>query len=128
MGHTSHTTGAPVTLESGDKWLQDCHWEQRQVTITIVDAPGAQNLGVPVGVGLIRRIRSLKIRNAGTQNTVVSLLVGTVVVDSWDIPAQTTRIISDQDGWKFVAGEQTIVQTSSVDGGNTYVSARGVEA
>lgn len=110
------------------RWLQIYHWEQREVTIVAAGAPGAQNLGGVVGAGLRRRVRSLKLRHAGSANTVVSLLVGAVVVDSWDVPAQTTRVVGDEDGWAFAAGEQPSVQTTDITGGSTFVSARGVEA
>ena len=111
-----------------ERWLHIYHWEQREVTLTDTGAPGAQNLGGAVGGGLKRRIRSLKIRHAGTSNTVVTLFADAIVVDSWDIPAQTTRVVSDEDGWAFAAAEQPSIQTSDVTGGSTYVSARGVEA
>jgi hypothetical protein len=110
-----------------ERYLHRNHWEQREVIISVVGAPGVQNLGGVVGAGLRRRIRSLKIRHAGINNTVVSLVVGATVVDSWDAPAQTTRVVSDEDGWVFAAGEQSAVQTSDVTGGSTYVSARGIE-
>lgn len=110
-----------------ERYLHKYHWEQREVTISVAGAPGVQSLGGAVGVGLKRRIRVLKIRHAGTSNTVVSLVVGATVVDSWDVPAQTTRVVSDEDGWAFAAGEQPAVQTSDISGGSTYVAARGVE-
>ena len=44
-----------------------------------------------------------------------------------DVPAQTTRVWSSQDGREFVAGEQPTVQTSDITGGSTFVSATGVE-
>lgn len=116
----------PQELNS-ERFLHDNHWEQREVTITVAGAPGVQSLGGVVGAGLRRRIRVLKIRHAGTSNTVVSLVVGAAVVDSWDVPAQTTRVISDEDGWVFAAGEQSAVQSSDITGGSTYIAARGVE-
>ena len=128
MPGTSHTSRAPAVGDIDESYLHKNHWEQREVTIAVAGIPGVQNLGEVVGAGLKRRIRSLKIRNAGSNNTVVSLVVGAVVVDSWDIPAQTTRVIGDEDGWAFAAGEQSAVQTSDVTGGSTFVSARGLEA
>lgn len=125
--------GQGRTTPNEEKWRHKYHWEQREVTIAVVGAPGAQNLGGPVGAGLRRRIRRLKLRNTGTNPTVVSLLVGATVVDSWGVPAGNdsagcTRIVEDEDGWAFAVGEQPIVQTSDITGGLTYVSARGVEA
>lgn len=111
-----------------ERWLQIHHWEQRQVTIAATGAGGAQNLGGVVGVGLRRRIRSLKLRNDGTDNNFFTLFAGVTVVDSWGVPAQTTRVIGDEDGWDFEAGEQPSIQISSIAGGVSYVSARGVEA
>lgn len=112
-----------------ERWLHDNHWEQREVTIAAAGAPGEQNLGVVVPAGVTRRIRTLNIRHAGTNPTVVTLLVsGGAIADSIDIPAQSTRVWSIQDGAEFQPGEQPAVQTSDVTGGNTYVSAKGVQA
>jgi hypothetical protein len=80
---------------------------------------------------MARRIREITIRHTGTNNTVVTLKVagvGGAVKLTIDVPAQTTRVWSSQDGRKFVAGEQPAVQSSDVTGGNTYISAAGVEA
>lgn len=112
-----------------ERWLQIYHWECDQVTVAAAGVGGQQALGAAVGVGLRRRIRTLHVRHAGTANTVVTLLVaGGAAKRSWDIPAQTTRTISSEDGWAFAAGQTPAVQTSDVTGGSTFVGAEGVEA
>jgi hypothetical protein len=112
-----------------EKYLHDNHWEAEEVTISAAGAGGQQNLGAVVGEGLTRRIRELTIRHAGTNNTVVTLLIaGGATKLTIDVPAQTTRVWSSQDGREFVAGQQPVVQTSDITGGSTYVSAAGVEA
>lgn len=115
------------TNTNPEKWLQDYHWDSGQVTIAAAGAGGQQNLGTPVTAE--RRIREITIRHAGTNATVVTLLIaGGAIRLSIDVPAQTTRVWSSQDGRLFSAGEQPAVQTSDVTGGSTYVSAAGVEA
>jgi len=110
------------------RWLHDNHWEDDEVTIAVAGAPGQQNLGPVVPAGQTRRIRVLHVRHAGTNNTVLTLLVaGGAVKRSWDILAQSTRVISSEDGWEFQPGEQPAVQTSDVTGGSTFVGPEGVE-
>ncbi|MBA7489832.1 hypothetical protein ES702_00366 [subsurface metagenome] len=112
-----------------EKWLHDNHWEAEEVTITVAGAGGEQNLGAAVPAGETRRIRELTIRHAGTNNTVVTLLIaGGNTKVSIDITAQSTRVWSSQDGRQFIATEQSAIQSSDVTGGNTFVSAGGVEA
>ena len=112
-----------------EKWLHDKHWEADEVTIAVAGAPGQQNLGAVVGAGLTRRIRELTIRHAGTNPTVVTLLIaGGATKVTIRVPAGTTSVWTSQDGRKFAAGEQPAVQTSDVTGGSTFVSAGGVEA
>jgi hypothetical protein len=112
-----------------EKWRHQYHWECNEVTISAAGAGGQQNLGAVVGAGLTRRIRELTIRHAGTNNTVVTLLIsGGATKLTIDVPAQTTRVWSSQDGREFAEGEQSAVQSSDVTGGNTFVSAAGVEA
>lgn len=127
--------GYPLIVEdlgthtNPEKWLHDNHWEADEVTIAVAGAPGEQNLGGPVPAGVTRRIRELTIRHAGTNNTVVTLLIsGGAIKVSIDVPAQTIRVWSSQDGREFGPGEQPAVQTSDVTGGSTYISAVGVEA
>ena len=110
------------------QWLQTHHWEADEVTIAAAGAGGQQNLGAAVGAGLTRRIREITIRHAGTNNTVVTFLVGVATKLSVDVPAQTTRMWSSEDGVAVIAGGQLVVRTSDVTGGSTFVSARGVEA
>jgi hypothetical protein len=112
-----------------EKYLHDNHWEAEEVTISAAGAGGQQNLGAVVGTGLTRRIRELTIRHAGTNNTVVTLLIaGGATKVTIDVPAQSTRVWSSQDGREFAAGEQSACQSSDVTGGNTFISASGVEA
>jgi len=125
VAQSSQDTGENTNPE---RWLHENHWESGEVTIAVAGAGGQQNLGAAVGAGVTRRIREITIRHAGTNNTVVTLLVGVAIRLSIDVPAQTTRVWSSQDGREFAAGEQPVVQTSDVTGGSTYASASGVEA
>lgn len=112
-----------------ERWLHDNHWEADEVTIAVAGAPGEQNLGPVVPAGDTRRIRVLHVRHAGTNNTVLTLLVAAGAAKrSWDIAPSSTRVISSEDGWEFAAGEQPAVQTSDVTGGSTFVGPEGVEA
>ena len=114
---------------NSEKWLHDDHWECDEVTVTVAGVPGEQNLGAVVGAGLVRRIRELTIRHAGSNNTVVTLLIsGGADKISIDVPAMTTRVWSSEDGKAFLATEQSAVQTSDITGGSTFVGASGVEA
>ena len=117
-------TGANTNPE---RWLHENHWDCLEVTINAAGAAGQQNLGNPVAAGATRRIREITVRHAGTNNTVVTLLDATGNRLTFDVPAQTSRTWSSQDGREFVAGAQPIVQSSDVTGGNTFVSASGVE-
>jgi len=112
-----------------EKYRGDNHWQNPEVTITVAGAGGEQNLGAVVPADHRRRIMYLKLRHAGTANTVVSLMeaVGVTQIDSWDVPAQTTRIVSVELGWQFDAAEQPAVRSSDVTGGNTMVTAIGLE-
>jgi hypothetical protein len=121
--------GRVATDCNPEDWLHQHHWEAEQVTIAAAGVGGQQNLGVVVPAGLTRRIREITIRHAGTSNTVVTLLIsGGATKLTIDVPAQTTRVWSSQDGREFAAGEQSAVQSSDVTGGNTFISASGVEA
>jgi len=112
----------------GERYLHQNHWQSDEVTISVAGAAGQQNLGSAVPAGKTRRIREITVRHAGSNDTVVTVLVGSTVKLSLDVPAGTTRVWSSEDGRMFSAGEQPIVQSSDVTGGNTYVSAAGVEA
>lgn len=118
----------PQPAETDEAYLHRNHWESGEVTIAVAGAPGQQNLGGPAPPTMTRRIKEITIRHAGSNNTVVTLLVGAVVRLSIDVPAQTTRVWSSQDGQLFTAGQQPVCQTSDVTGGSTFVSASGVEA
>jgi hypothetical protein len=130
----AHIAGTVTTEDTGantnpERYLHEHHWESGEVEITASGAGGQKNLGDPVPSGKKRRIRELTIRHAGTNNTVVTLLVsGGVTKLTIDVPAQSTRVWSSQDGREFDAGEQPAVQSSDTTGGYTYVSASGVEA
>jgi hypothetical protein len=129
----------PVTLElitqdtglhtNPERWLHTYHWDCNEVTIAAAGVGGQQPLGAAVGAGLTRRIREITIRHAGTANTVVTLLIaGGAARLTVDVPAQTTRVCSSQDGRVFTVGQVSAVQTSDITGGSTFVSASGVEA
>lgn len=90
---------------------------------------GEQNLGGAVPAGVIRRITELLIRHEGTKETTVTLLI------SGGATKATVKVLSDDsisvplgNGREFAAAEQPAVQSSNVEGGNTYISASGVEA
>ncbi len=94
-----------------------------EIDLNVVATP--QNLGGAVA-GAKRIVTKLLVRHAGTNNTVVSLIVGGVTRESFDVPAQTTRLIPFEV--VFTTGEQPQVQSSDVTGGDTFVFASGVEA
>ncbi len=128
-------TGELITEDTGlhtnpEQWLQDNHWQTpAEVVVAAAGAPGEQNLDVVVPAGQTRRIRELTIRHAGTNNTVVTLKIsgaGATVL-TLDVPAQTTRIWSSEDGRSFAAGTIASVQTSNITGGSTYITASGVQ-
>jgi len=121
----------PIGSKSGnsEKYLHADHWESVEVEISVAGAAGQQNLGGAVAAGKTRRIREITIRHAGSNNTVITLLIaGGATKVTIDMPAQTTRVWSSQDGREFAAGEQPAVQSSDVTGGSTFVSAAGVES
>lgn len=116
------------THTNPERWLHEYHWDCDEVTIAAVGVGGQQNLGAVVGAGLMRRIREITIRHAGTNNTVVTLLIAAGATRlTIDVPAQSTVVWSSQDGREFAAAQQPAVQTSDVTGGSTFVSASGVE-
>lgn len=125
------TVGLEGEHTNPEKYLHDNHWEpDAEIPIVAAGAPGELPLGAAVAVGVVRRIREITIRHAGTNNTVVTLLdeTGGNVKASIDVPAQTTRVWSSEDGRLIAATLQPVIQTSDVTGGSTYVSASGVEA
>lgn len=118
-------TGANTNPE---RYLHTNHWEAGEVDINAAGVGGQQNLGVAVPVGKTRRIREITIRHVGINNTVVTLLIsGGATKLTIDVPAQSTRVWSSQDGRSFAATTQPAVQSSDVTGGDTFVSATGVE-
>ena len=120
----------PDASWGGDSvWNHANEWNSNEVTVATIGAGGQQNLGVAVVAGKKRVITELTIRHAGTNNTVVTLLVaGGATKLSLDVPYQTTRSWPIPGGRAFLAGEVSAVQTSDVVGGSTYISASGVEA
>ncbi len=111
-----------------ERYRQDSHWEAEEVEVAVAGAGGQQDLGAAVAAGKTLRIREITIRHVGTNNTVVTLLVGVTVKVTIDMAPQSTRVWSSQDGRKFEAAEQPVVQTSDITGGSTFVSAVGIEA
>ena len=112
------------------RWLHENHWDSG-TEVELAAAATDGDLGVAVVAGATRRIREITVRHAGTNNTVVTLKVsgaGGATRLTFDVPAQTTRVWSSEDGIAFTAGQQPAVQTSDVTGGNTFVSASGVQA
>jgi hypothetical protein len=114
-----------------ERWLQIYHWNTAaEVTIAVAGAGGQQNLGAAVAAGRLRRIREVTVRHAGSANTVVTIYDanGGNIIITIDVPAQTTRTWSSQDGRGIAATLQPVIRTSDVTGGSTYVTAAGVEA
>ena len=125
---TTQDTGLNTNPE---RWLQDNHWSTpAEVSIVAAGAPGEQNFGGAVGAGVVRRIREVSIRNAGSNATVVTLYDATAgnILLTIDVPAATTIVWSSQDGRDVAATLQPVIRTSDVTGGSTFVSGAGVEA
>ena len=117
------------THSNPERWLHENHWDCDEVTINAAGAGGQQDLGGVVPAGQIRRIREITIRHEGTNETIVTLLlVAGVTRLTIRVPAQSTIVWLSQDGREFPAAGQPAVQSSDVTGGNTYISASGVEA
>jgi hypothetical protein len=120
------SVGLPLK-ESSEEYRHKHNWSDDEITVAVAGVGGQQNLGSVVTAAK-RRIRALTIRHEGTNNTVVTLLVaGGARKKSINILAQTTREWSEEDGAKFVTGEQPAVQSSDVTGGFTYISGSGLE-
>ena len=111
------------TGTNSERWLHEHQWQSEEVPCVAAATP--VDLGAPPTHTL--RIREITIRHAGTNNTIVTLIVGGVTLLSIDVPAQSTVTWSSQDGRKVAAGGQPTVQTSDVTGGSTFVSAVGTE-
>lgn len=114
-------------IHNAEAWRHANHW-QTPAEIALAAAAAPANMGGPVPAGQTRRIREITIRHTGTNNTIISINVAAVVRLTIDIPAQTTRVWSSEDGIEFTGGEQPTIQTSDVAGGGAQVSARGDEA
>jgi hypothetical protein len=113
---------------SSEEWLHTNHWDcGNEVEIAAAGDAGKQNLGAAVPAGKARRIRVFKIRNAGTNNIVVTVKEATNTKLTIDVPAQVTRVYFEIHGIKFTETQQPTVQSDSVTGGNVFVRASGVE-
>lgn len=113
-------------IRQEEAYRQEYQWDCNEVQLAAAGAPG--NLGGVVPGGMRRRIREITIRHTGTDNTVITVMVGGIIRLSIDVAPQSTRVWSSQDGIHFAAGQQPTVQTSDVTGGGAYLSARGIEA
>ena len=109
-------------------WRHEHHWQADQVTISVAGAGGQQNVGGGVPAGQLRTIREITVRHAGTNNTVITILIAGFIRLSFDVSASSSVTWSSENGVMFGAGEQPIVESSDVTGGNSYVSARGEQA
>lgn len=124
------TIGIEGEHTNPEKHRAENQWQTpAEIQIIAAGVPGELPLGAVVPAGYQRRIMYLKLRHTGTANTIVSLTesVGVTNLDSWDVPPQTTRVVSVQVGWRFDAAEQPAVQTSDITGGGTFVTAIGLE-
>ena len=110
-----------------EQWLHDNHWDSDAEVV--LNAAAAVNLGAAVAAGVVRRVKEITVRNTSQTDTVVTLSVGGVNRVSFDVPANTTRTWSSQDGRLFAAASQPQIESSAAAvGSETYVTAAGVEA
>ena len=117
---TSHTS------RKGDSgFLQDFGVSFVETTISTAGIAGQQTLYTVTGSKL--RITELTIRNAGTNNTVVTLTGSAGIMLTIDIPATTTREWESVIGRVFTNGQALIVRTSDITGGSTYISGSGID-
>lgn len=117
------------TNTNPERWLHDNHWDNG--VELVLNAAAAANLGVAVGAGVTRRVRSITVRNTALVNTVITLSQVAPAQNrvSFDVPAQTTRVWSEQDAVEFLAGVQVqIASSAAAAGAETYIHAAGVEA
>lgn len=127
-------TGELIVEDTGlhtnpEKWLHDNHWDSGVELVLAAAAP--VNLGAAVGAGATRRVRSITVRNMAQANTVITLsqLLPLQNRVSFDVPSQTTRTWSEEDGIEFAAGVQLQISSSAAAvGTESYISAVGVEA
>lgn len=122
-----------ITQDTGlntnpERWLHDNHWDSG-VEIVLV-AAAAVNLGAAVGAGVTRRIREITVRNAAQANTVITLSDAGGDRLSFDVPAQSTRTWSSQDGREFAAASQPQIASSAAAAApaQTFITATGVES
>jgi len=128
MGTILGQTRDPARSNS-EKWLHDNHWDSGAELV--LNAAAAVNLGVAVAAGATRRVRSITVRNTAQANTVITLsqLLPLQNRVSFDVPAQTARTWSEQDGVEFAAGVQPQISSSAAAvGAESYIHAVGVEA
>ena len=98
-----------------------------EVEIDTIGVGGQQTLYTVTGARC--RVTELTIRHAGTNDTVVTLLIGGGATKlTIDVPTGTTREWESLVGRIFTTGQVVAVQTSDVTGGSTFVSGSGVEA
>jgi len=112
-----------------ERWLHDNHWDSGAELV--LNAAAAANLGGAVAAGATRRIRSITVRNTAQVNTVITLSQAAPAQNrvSFDVPPQTTRVWSEEDGVEFAAGVQPQISSSAAAvGAETYIHASGVEA
>ena len=109
------------------RFLHNYHWDSGEELV--LASATAQNLGAPVAAGRTRRIREITVRNTAQANTVITLSVDTTNRLSFDVPSQTTRVWSSEDGRAFTSGQQVKIASSGAGAGTqTYITASGVEA
>lgn len=112
-----------------ERWMHDHHWDNGPELV--LNAAAAVNLGAAVAAGATRRIRSVTVRNTALANTVITLSQVLPAQNgvSFDVPAQTTRVWSEQDAVEFLAAVQVQISSSAAAAGaETYIHASGVEA
>ena len=110
-----------------EQWLHNFHWDSG--VETVLNAAAAVNFGAVVAAGLARRVREITVRNLSQAATVITLSVGGVNRLSFDVPGNTTRTWSSEDGRAFTAGQQVQIASSAAGvGSETFVTASGVEA
>ena len=134
-GHVTQLVGYAVTATTvyffgsslyGMLFNLTSQWNSDEVDIAAAGHAGEQVLSAAVPAGSTRRIKQLTVRHAGSNPTVVTLLVdGGATKLTFDVPANTTRVWTSTDGRAFTVGQVPAVQSSDVTGGDTYVSASG---
>lgn len=121
-----------ITQDTGlntnpERWLHENHWDSG--VELVINAAAAVNLGAAVGAGVTRRIREITVRNVAQANTVITLSDAGGNRLSFDVPAQSTRTWSSQDGREFAAASQAqIASSAGAVGSEAYITATGVEA